>query len=374
MADRLPSGRWRGRVRHPVTGKQTNPADVIGGPRSYATEREAIRAEEDAPDLFVDHAERGATVAEWQTTWTTDPLWARKAESTNMHRAERTRAFAAAYADRPLRTIGAADVADWLRGGMNLGTVPMLRAMFNDARRPHAGVLVDRNPFAGLGLEQSKGRKHIQPPAPGEVARLIAAADELTPPSFAAYLATAVYSAMRPGELDALRATDLDFTPGAETIRVERQWNAEAGKLTPPKHDSRRTIALVEPLHARLLDLPRESEWLFTTMRGHHYVPSTRSHHWNRVRAAVGIGNVSLYEATRHYFAWYALNVLELPDHVVALQLGHTDGGTLVRELYGHPDAAIARERIRAAFRSTAAVAALPLSHAVSHDAARSAS
>jgi hypothetical protein len=30
-------------------------------------------------------------------------------------------------------------------------------------------------------------------------------ADELTPPSFAAYLLTGVYSAARPGELDALR-------------------------------------------------------------------------------------------------------------------------------------------------------------------------
>jgi hypothetical protein len=32
-----------------------------------------------------------------------------------------------------------------------------------------------------------------------------------------------------------------------------------------------------------------------------------------------------------------------------------------VRELYGHPDAAIARERIRRAFRETADVVALPL-------------
>jgi hypothetical protein len=54
------------------------------------------------------------------------------------------------------------------------------------------------------------------------------------------------------------------------------------------------------------------------------------------------------------------LNVLELPDHVVAVQLRHDDGGTLVRELYGHPDAAMARERIRAAFRTVAPVVALP--------------
>ena len=95
---------------------------------------------------------------------------------------------------------------------------------------------------------------------------------------------------MRPGELDALRLDDLDFTPGAESIRVERQCNAKTHKITPPKHDSRGVVAMVEPLR----DLPRESEWVFTTMRGHHYTALTRSHHWNRVLAAVGMGNVSL--------------------------------------------------------------------------------
>ena len=56
----------------------------------------------------------------------------------------------------------------------------------------------------------------------------------------------------------------------------------------------------------------------------------------------------------RHYFGWYALNVLSLPDRVIAL-LGHRDGGKLVRTTYGHPDAAIARERVRDAFRSAPA-------------------
>ena len=91
------------------------------------------------------------------------------------------------------------------------------------------------------------------------------------------------------------------------------------------------------------------------------------------MRCTIGLGKTSLYEATRHYFAWYLLNVMELPDHVVAAQLRHTDGGTLVRELYGHPDAAIARERIRAAFRDQATVVALPVSHETSHDGAQAA-
>src|SRR4029079_10652424 len=128
-----------------------------------------------------DLAARGKTVADWWAEWTTDPLWARDAESTNLHNRERTKSFALAYGDRPLRAIDALVVAEWLKGGRNMGTVPALRAMFNDARRIQAGQLIDTNPFAGLGLETPKGRRHVQPPAPGEVARLIAAAGELTP-------------------------------------------------------------------------------------------------------------------------------------------------------------------------------------------------
>ena len=68
------------------------------------------------------------------------------------------------------------------------------------------------------------------------------------------------------------------------------------------------------------------------------------------MRAAVGIGNVSLYLATRHFYGWYALNVLGFPPHVIALHLGHDNGGELVRNLYGHPDAAIARTMTREGF------------------------
>lgn len=365
MARQLPSGRWQPRVAttkvDPATGERTtqqvNASKIVGGPTTYATKREAERVEADATDALLGIAERGVIVRDWWVEWTTSPLWARPSESTNLHNRERTRGFVERYGDRPIATVDAQVVAEWLKGGANIGTCDALRAMFNDARRPQAGMLVDRNPFAALGLRRSKGRKDVQPPDQATVAAMIAAADELTPPSFAAYLLTACWSAARPGELDALRWSDLDFQ--AEEVRIERQWNVKVRKITPPKHGSRRTVAMTAPVRQRLLDLPRESEWVFTSLRGTHYTPSSRNHHWNRVRASVGLGNTSLYLATRHYFGWYALNVLELPAHVIALQLGHIDGGQLVRELYGHPDAAIARVRVREAFAAVAPVAPL---------------
>jgi integrase len=181
----------------------------------------------------------------------------------------------------------------------------------------------------------------------------------MTPPSFAGYLDTAVHEGMRPGELDALRWTKLDFQ--AETIVVDEQWNAKTRSFTGPKWHHPRTIAMTEPARDRLLALPHESEFVFTTLRGTHYTPTSRSWHWNRVRAAAGLGDMELYVATRHYFGWYAFNVLEgLTDKDVALHLGHRDGGKLVRTLYGHPDEAIAADKVREAYR-TRPTAPIPL-------------
>jgi integrase len=354
MANQLPSGRWRGRVVDHRTGKQVAPHKIVGGAKSYATKRQAERAEDEARDALLGLAERGVTLREFWDQWISSPLWARESESTNVHREERTRKFVQRYGDRPIASINALVVAEWLKGGANVGTVRTLRTMFNDARKPQAGMLIDRNPFEGLGIGASKGRRHLQPPDQVVVARMLAMADHLTPPSYGAWLLTAAWSAARPGELDALRWVDVDFM--SEEIRIEQQWNAKTRKITLPKHRSRRTIAMTESVKDRLLALPRESEWVFTTVRGTHYTPSTRNYHWNRVRAATGIGNTALYLATRHFFGWYALNVLQLPPHVIALQLGHTDGGRLVMSLYGHPDAAIARDRTREAFRSIAPV------------------
>jgi integrase len=190
----------------------------------------------------------------------------------------------------------------------------------------------------------------VQPPNEAEIARFIALADELTPPSFAAYLDVAVHEGMRPGELDALRWAKVDFQ--AETILVDEKWCPKTRVVNAPKHHHVRTIALTDPARERLLRLPRESEFVFATLRGAHYRPTSRIYHWNRVRAAAGYGNIDLYTVTRHFFGGYALNVLGLPDHVIALHLGHRDGGELVRTTYGHPDAAIARDKVREAYRS----------------------
>ena len=355
MPTQLPSGRWRTRVRHPRTRKQMSAQAVIGGPTTYPDEPSAHRAEQEAQRVLATNHRVGVTVAEWYAEWTTSPLWREgRGESTMVTYTGRAARFAAAYGARPMRAIDDAVVHEWLGGGANRSTVPILRSMFNDAMTAEAGRVVERNPWERLRRRGTIGAgRRAKPPDLAKIAEMIVIADEITPPTFAAYLHVAAFEGMRPGELDGLPRAALDFQ--GRKIHVRQQWNRHTRKFTLPKYNSVRTIAMTDPVRDRLLSLPAESEWAFTTLRGNHYTPSTRSHHWNRVRCTAGLPEVDLYTCTRHFFGWYAWNVLELDARDIALHLGHKDGGELVRTVYGHADEDLARERILAAFENAPA-------------------
>jgi len=349
MPDQLPSGRWRGRVRHPRTHKHVNTADVLGGERTYESRAAALAAEKEVSELLQSQARSGITVSEWWQEWTTDPLWKRPAESTNIHNRERTQKFVERYGHIGMRAVGDLIVAEWIRGGQNLSTVSKLRIMWNDAASASAGRLVNSNPWHGLKLPERRKRDRT-PPGIERVLLILQLAEELTPQSFAAWMDFACHEGTRPGENDALRWTKIDFQ--AETVLIDEQFERKTRTFTDPKWHHTRTIALTEPARDRLLTLPRESEFCFPTLRGTHYTPSSRSWHWNRVRCAAGLPlDMDLYVETRHYFGWFAFNVLELKDKDIALHLGHRDGGKLVRTLYGHPDEKMAADKVREAYR-----------------------
>jgi hypothetical protein len=81
---------------------------------------------------------------------------------------------------------------------------------------------------------------------------------------------------------------------------------------------------------------PHQASTLTVRPGGPSRVPprcAAATNHCNRVRAAAGLGNAELYLVTRHYFGWYAFDVLCLPDHVIALHLGHRGGGNGIYRL-----------------------------------------
>jgi integrase len=216
---RLPSGRWRAQVYDPAQRANVSVSKVLGGPGSFRTKAEAKRAREKARERLAAHrGESGIALRAFAERWTADPLFARPKESTNLFNKERIKHFVERYGELPLASIDDAIVAEWLAGGRRNGTVPSLRAMFNDAASAKAGRLIERNPFAGLGLRKGAGNRHRQPPPEEQMWALLGHARRLTPPSFADWLEVGCFTAMRPGELDAFSWRQIDFE--AELIEV----------------------------------------------------------------------------------------------------------------------------------------------------------
>ena len=156
--------------------------------------------------------------------------------------------------------------------------------------------------------------------------------------------------------MDALRRANVDLD--RSRIRVVEQFGAATRTFTLPKNGQVREAPLTGPAREALLSLPIEGEFCFAPIRGEHWTASARAYHWKAVRAAAGWEG-SLYLATRHFAGSYMVNVLELPSEDVAIALGHTDGGELVRRLYGHRDRDRALDRVTAAYERTAAITQL---------------
>jgi integrase len=348
---RLPSGRWRAQVYDPAQGRNVSVSRVLGGLGTFPTKAQAKRARALARERLDQAQERETTVGEFWDRWIADPLFARPKESSDIRRREQTKAFIDKYGDVPIAKVDDQLVASWLAGGGRTGTVMGLSAMFNDAASVKAGRLIDRNPFAKLGIPRGRGRRDQQPPTEEKVWEIIARAREVSCPSFAAWLQVAAFTGMRPGELDALRWTRVDFD--RERIIVAEQFSAATREFDTPKNHLQRQAPLTAHARAALQTLPRESEFCFTALRGGHWTPSTRAYHWKAVRAAAG-WHGSLYLATRHFAGWYMVNILEMPSEDVAIALGHQDGGNLVRRLYGHRDTHRALNRIIGAYATQA--------------------
>lgn len=347
---KLPSGRYGAQIYDPAVGGNVRVSKVLGrGYESFATKREAKAARELARERVAGQTAT-ITVAGFRERWTTDPLFATAKDSTRIVRLEQTKAFAARYGKLPMDRVSDEIVAEWLAGAKRAWTVPGLRAMWNAAATAKAGRLVKTNPWAGLGLERSTGNRHKQPPTEEMVWRIIAVAREESGPDFAAWLQVAAFTGMRPGELDALRPERVNFK--TDRIDVVEQFNAATRTFTLPKNGETRPAILTPPARDALLALPRDREFCFENLRGDHMTSSSRSHHWKAVRAAVGWTG-TLYLATRHFAGWYMVNVLELDSEDVAIALGHTDGGDLVRRLYGHREAARSLERVQNAYQRT---------------------
>jgi integrase len=339
---------YRAQVTHPITGKKVSANKVLGlKPEIYRTATEAsdicVRADETLAKL---NPGGNVTVATLRERWLATG-WAK--ESSAVTNANRTRRFCELHADLPAALL---DEGHWFEfeGGTPYH-LEGLKTMLNWGASTKSGRLIPRNPLADIATGSKKGNRKKNPPSIAETDQLIAAAYEAWP-GYGAWIEFACYTGARPGEIDGLKWSDLS-ADGSE-IRIRRQFSATTSTFTLPKNGEERTVIL-SPRAKRALAKARQlsdgKPFVFVNTRGGHFRPAARTHYWETVVELVKWEKKpTLYLATRHFAGWFMLNVLRQTCEDIALALGHTDGGDLVRKLYGHLDEGAARKRVADAY------------------------
>lgn len=337
--------------RHKQTGRWVAQITERGVKRqvgTYATKREARAAERAA---LASAPSSSMTVGAWRDLWLERSDWR---ESTRQHNRERTGAFADAYGHVRLRDVTRSDARLWVAD--NPSTVGALSAMFGAAAYEddeHGGRLLTENPFAKLGRRRMR-RRDLRPDWLGQAdiegleARALAVHGEQYGRVVAGLVRFAAETGLRPGELFALRWDDLD--PRAGVVYVRRAADSKSRRVGPTKNGREREVVMTTQAHraaCRARIFGERQELVFVTVTGRQLWQPSLSTLWRPVRNAAGRPGMDFYEL-RHYCATRLLEA-GVSDADVAVQLGHTDGGELVRRVYGHPAARHSLDRVREA-------------------------
>lgn len=259
------------------------------------------------------------------------------------------------FGSRTLRSIDAQEAEEWARA--NRWAVPPVVTMFNYAVK--RGQL-DRNVFSGL-KRRGPGRKHETPLSVAEVDKLADVAGREHGEWLRAFILFAAYTGMRVGELFALTWADIDF--GRNRVMVKRRLYR--GQLGLPKNNRTREVVLFPEARDALLLLDRSSEWVFVGKRGDQMSQSKLTYYWQKIEG--GFGRKVTPHALRHFCGHHLYVTQKMRDFLVAEQLGHTDGGTLIRDLYGHGDHG-ALEEIEKLYTAGATENVIPIDRKAAND------
>jgi integrase len=309
---------------------------------TFNTKKEARTAEEAAAPS---RSSWGVTVDAFCERWLTD--YARAAPSTRSSYRYALEPFRKEFGKRRLVSIERPEAQRWATRAPYF-QYRTVRTMYADALRDG---LASANPFSALRIPVPEGRRRITALTESEVKALadkaLEAYDEYFGPTVRALVLTAGFVGLRPGELAALDWSDVDLH--RSRIHVRRALDAN-GNMRAPKNGEPRIVVLPPAARDALASLDRQLDEpaVFLTPRGRRFAKGAIHRYFSVVRAAFGRPNLDFYEL-RHACATLLLERGLSPEDV-AIQLGHTDGGALVRRLYGHPSEDRARARIAAAF------------------------
>lgn len=306
---------------------------------TYRTLREAREAEREA--LSRTRPTKDETVAEFSERWLRD--FKRPRALTNRHNAYMVKPLVTEYGSVRMADIARRQAREWaLR---HRSSVPVVRAMFNDALNEEC---VMTNPFANLRLDQRRGRRDLDVLTEPEVNVLADTALRVFGPygpTFRACVLFAAYVGLRPAEMFVLQWSDMV----GDEVHIRRSLGS-TGEVTLPKNGKTRRVILPPPAREALASMPRraDSPYVFTTPSGTPFSKTSHYYYWRLLRAEAGRPGMAFYEL-RHFACTHLLE-MGVSHADAAVQLGHTDGGALVMEVYGHPSEDAARSRVLAAY------------------------
>jgi integrase len=275
-------------------------------------------------------------------TWP-DGEWAQKEtgrkDSSVRRLRDGLRPFVREFGDRRVDSFKRDEALTWARArGANVQQA--VRQFFNCALERE---LVEKNHFAKLGA--SKRKRRVDRPdftiiTDEEYARLCKAARESRADGYGLILEGAVLAvgetAMRPQEIFALHCEDVNLTDNV--IRIWKALDLASGKMTWPKDDEARTIAMSPALRKHLLQMPRLGKILFPAPRGGYMLAANWSKHWHSIRATAGMPAQEFYELKHRAITWMINPVdeggLGLDFATAAEMVGHDDGGYLIATVY----------------------------------------
>ena len=164
---------------------------------------------------------------------------------------------------------------------------------------------IQTNPVKNIKLPHHKTKREMKPFTKEEVAVLL----ENVEGQFRNYLAIALYTGMRPGEIIALTISDIDFDNKVININKRiRKGNID----TPKTNNSIRKIPLMDELKPYLeeqvkIAKDKKTFTLFTTKNGKPYHSSDKLHNmWYNLLKKCKIEKRVMYN-TRHTFATKAI-------------------------------------------------------------------
>ncbi len=293
------------------------------------------------------------TIAAWREEWLQDY---RDRPDTRRHYEERTRAFVKAHGAELLADFTPRQAKRW--AVEHRSTVSVVKTMFNAAYKDD---VIERFPWKNV--ETPKYVREIEPGwlSLDEVNQLAALGrrvrDDAYAPMISAMVTVAAWTAIRPGELFAIRERDINRD--RHELRIRQAVNSKTKGLKMPKSGYARTVvipqAAIDAIDASrdayafaMAGKPEpEDPTLFVTVTGRRLsVASWTASYWGPLRVLFGRPSMEWYEL-RHFGATVLLNAGASYEDV-AHQLGHADVD-LVRRVYGHPEAVRIRTRIHAA-------------------------